>query len=228
MLRLILDRSGGCAGFALARADDILCELLWEGGSARSPAWFAELRDALEKCACRVEDVEQFVCAIGPGSFSGIRSALAALEGMALPGRKVVLGISSAAALAFEHSSAAFDSVTVIGDARRSTLWVTSFKPNSKCGLTRLDGGIPTQSADDFKLITEAQIADEVPERSLVISPDWERIGGLLSASFAAERLIPEKLSSRAPVLAEMAARFPVICRAAPMPIYLHPAVVVR
>jgi len=228
MLRLILDRSGGCAGFAVAQEKDVLCELRWEGGSIRSPNWFADLSAALAKCGCRVEDVDEFICAVGPGSFSGIRSALAALEGMALPGKKPVLGISSAAALAYERRDAGFKCVTVIGDARRSTLWITSFKFNSESGLTLLNGNAPSQSTDDFKLITRDDIEAEVPDGSLVISPDWDRIGDVLSDKFSAERLVPEKLSSCASVLAEMAERFPDLCKSEPLPVYLHPAVVVK
>ena len=228
MLRLIVDRSGGCAGFAVSRKNDVLCELQWKGGSIRSPKWFAELSAALEKSGCSVEDVDEFICAVGPGSFSGIRSALAALEGMALPGKKPVLGISSAAALAYEHRNAGFECVTVIGDARRSTLWLTSFKFNSEGGLTLLDGNAPSQSADDFELITTDELAAKVPDGSLIISPDWDRIGDLLSDKFSTERLVPEKLSSRASVLAEMAELFPELCKPEPMPVYLHPAVVVK
>ena len=228
MLRLILDRSGGCAGFAVARAADVISQLKWEGGSIRSPEWFAEMTAALESCGCRAEDVDQFICAVGPGSFSGIRSALAALEGMALPGGKSVFGISSAAALAYEHRNAGFDSVTVIGDARRSTLWITTYQFDQESGLVLQNGSVPSQSADDFKLITRDQLAATVPEGSLILSPDWDRIGDLLCENFAADRLVQEKLSSSAPVLAEMAECFPVLCKPEPMPVYLHPAVVVR
>ncbi|MFO7937583.1 MAG: tRNA (adenosine(37)-N6)-threonylcarbamoyltransferase complex dimerization subunit type 1 TsaB [Kiritimatiellia bacterium] len=151
MLRLILDRSCGCAGFALSRDRDILCELKWEGGSARSPKWFAELSAAIRRSGCRVDEIDEFVCAVGPGSFSGIRSALGALEGMALPCGKPVLGISSAAALACEYMRDAFESVTVIGDARRSRLWSFSCRSDDESGLKLLNGGIPSQSPEDFE-----------------------------------------------------------------------------
>ena len=228
MLRLILDRSGGCAGFALARGKDVLCEQKWEGGSIRSPQWFAELSAAISNCGCRVDEVDEFICAVGPGSFSGIRSALAALEGMALPGGKTVLGISSAAALAFEYRNSGSEIISVLGDARRSTLWLTSYKFNEDRGLVLLDGSIPSQSADDFMLIKDDQLVSEVPDGSLVISPDWDRIGDLLSDTFDSHRLVRKKLSSRPSVLAEMAESFPEVSKPEPMPVYLHPAVVVR
>ena len=228
MLRLILDRSCGCAGFALARDKDILCEFLWEGGSIRSPEWFAEMADAIADCGCSVVDVDQFICAVGPGSFSGIRSALAALEGMALPGGSPVLGISSAAAMAFEYGGDKSGSVTVIGDARRSRLWVASFKRDPKNGLALFDGGAPSRSADDFELVKAVDIEAAVPDGTLILSPDWDRIGELLTETFSDERLVSRKLSSRAPVIAEMAADYPALFHLEPMPVYLHPAVVVR
>jgi tRNA threonylcarbamoyl adenosine modification protein YeaZ len=226
MLRLILDRSGGCAGFAFADESKVICEKLWEGGSIRSPEWFAEISAQLDAAGCSVVDVDEFVCAVGPGSFSGIRSALAALEGMALPGNKKVYGISSAAALAYEYGGVDYNSVTVIGDARRSRLWISSFKLDPRTGLMLLDNRAVSQTADDFELVKAEDAVNSVPEGTLILSPDWDRIGDLLMDSFPAERLVQKKLSSSAAVIALMASKFPGLCRPEPMPVYLHPAVV--
>ena len=228
MLRLILDRSGAHAGFALADEERILCAKTWEGGYASSPDWFAELSDTLAASGRRLDEVGQFVCAVGPGSFSGIRSALAALEGMALPGNKPVCGISSAAALAFEYGSDQRRTVSVIGDARRSRLWLASFVPDPARGLALADGSEVTQTASDFALIRAEEVAARVPDDALVLSPDFDRIGALLEDAFPRERLIPARVSSRASVIAGMAARYSSLCRLEPVPVYLHPAVAER
>lgn len=228
MLRLTLDRSGGCAGFAFADECEVICEKQWEGGSIRSPEWFAEMSAELDGAGCSIVDVDEFICAVGPGSFSGIRSALAALEGMALPGRKKVYGISSAAALAYEYGGGDYNLVTVIGDARRSRLWLSSFKLDTQKGLTLHDDRTVTQTADDFTLLKAEEVADSVPAGTLILSPDWDRIGDLLMETFPAERLVKKKISSSAAVMALMASKIPALCRPEPMPVYLHPAVVVR
>lgn len=229
MRRLILDRSCGCAGFALAQEDQVICKKLWEGKAARSPTWLAEMADVMCASGCCVDQVDEFVCAIGPGSFSGIRAALAACAGMALPGRNPVLGISSAAALAFEYAGKGYASVTVIGDARRSRLWCVSYQLSEDAHAFKLFNGAPiTNTAEDFELLNIEQLEQGIPGGTLILSPDWERVGDLLMERFPIERLVTKQLSPNLDVLARLAHCLPALCRLEPLPIYLHPAVVVK
>jgi len=229
MLRLILDRSAGCAGFALAQAEQVICQRLWAEDGMRSPLWFTEMAAVMRSSGYSVADVDEFVCGIGPGSFSGIRAALSALEGMALPGRRPVLGISGAAVLAVQYGGAACSSVTVIGDARRSRLWCVSYQLSGSGELLELaNGAAITHTAADFELLTAAELTAHVPPGSLILSPDWERTGEFLKESFSAGRLMMKRVSPDIEVMARLASRQPALCRLEPLPIYLHPAVVVK
>ncbi|MFA7171917.1 MAG: tRNA (adenosine(37)-N6)-threonylcarbamoyltransferase complex dimerization subunit type 1 TsaB [Kiritimatiellia bacterium] len=229
MRRLILDRSCSCTGFAFAQEERVICKKLWEGKAARSPAWLAEMADVMRAYSCRVDEVDEFVCAIGPGSFSGIRAALAACAGMALPGRNPVLGISSAAALAFEYAGGNYAAVTVIGDARRSSLWSVSYQLSQDALELKLFTSAPiSNTAGDFELLTAEQLERRIPAETLILSPDWDRVGDLLMERFPIERLVTKQVSPDLDVLARMAHRMPALCRPEPLPIYLHPAVVVK
>ncbi len=229
MLRLILDRSAGSAGFALAQEERVICKKVWEGDGVRSPAWFMEMADLIRSSGYSVTDVDEFVCGIGPGSFSGIRAALSALEGMALPGRKPVLGISGAAVLAVQMAREGVNTVTVIGDARRSRLWSVSYQLDRNGRIRELaNGGEVTHSAADFELLAAAELSARVPPGSLILSPDWERIGGVLTENFSPERLMMQTASPDIEVMARLVSRQPAQCRPEPLPIYLHPAVVVK
>ena len=68
-----------------------------------------------------LEGVERIVVGTGPGSFAGIRSALAFAQGYALATNCEVLGLPSACALAGEGR------IAVIGDARQGKAWVALF-----------------------------------------------------------------------------------------------------
>ncbi|MDD2600656.1 MAG: tRNA (adenosine(37)-N6)-threonylcarbamoyltransferase complex dimerization subunit type 1 TsaB [Kiritimatiellae bacterium] len=229
MRRLILDRSCSCAGFAFTQEDRVLCKKLWEGKAARSPAWLAEMADVMRAFDCRLDQVDEFVCAIGPGSFSGIRAALAACSGMALPGRNPLLGISSAAALAFEYALGDYAAVTVIGDARRSRLWCVSYQLSLDAREFKLFAGAPiSNTAGDFELLTAEELERRIPAGTLIISPDWDRVGDLLMERFPAERLVKKQVSPDLDVLARLAHCLPTLCRPEPLPIYLHPAAVVK
>ena len=225
MLRLILDRSGEQAAFALADEQDILCQQSWTGGYHSAPDWFAQMLNSLRGSGCALQDIAEFVCAIGPGSFSGIRSALATLEGLALPDEKPVSGISTASAIAFEFVLKEGRAVSVVGDARRSTLWLASFKFDKDCGLTLFNNSAVSQSDSDFQLVAPLDLAHLLPEDSLVVSPDFDRIGDLLQGSCNSERLVSDKVAPDITTYVVMATEYPGLCRREPLPVYLHPAV---
>ena len=70
--------------------------------------------------------VTRIAVAVGPGSFSGIRSALAFAQGFALPVGAQVIGIPTPAAIwrAYTTEHPEVKEGVVIGDARRGKLWV--------------------------------------------------------------------------------------------------------
>jgi len=167
------------------------------------------LRDAdVSSCA-----VTRFAAGIGPGSFSGIRSAIAVLSGLALPSGASVEGVSSAAATnaVFRRRHPEADTVAVVGDARRGHIWVALFEPD-----THAHNGI-----EDFVLIDHDAVASRIPSHAAVITPDMSRIGPLLISAFSEARVFA------AIPTAEAVGRLALGgCSATALPIYLHPAVV--
>jgi len=162
--------------------------------SGRNGAWTEDLDLA---------DVERIVVGIGPGSFAGIRSALAFANGYALGTKCEVFGLPSPCALAGEGK------VAVVGDARQGKAWVALF-----------DGFVA--SRDVFQVEMTA-LATAVPEDFSVVTPDAKRIDGLLRETFG-ERY----LGGRQPTddgLRRYAEANPAALIREPLPIYLNPAV---
>ncbi|MBR2838502.1 MAG: tRNA (adenosine(37)-N6)-threonylcarbamoyltransferase complex dimerization subunit type 1 TsaB [Kiritimatiellae bacterium] len=150
-----------------------------------------------------LEGVDRIVVGTGPGSFAGIRSALAFAQGYALGRKCEVLGLPSACAFAGDGRLA------VVGDARRGLFWVALF-----------DGF--RQERDIFQ-VGEAGLAEAVPGDFAVTTPDAARIDQLLKAVFG-ERYI----GGRTPTeegLRRFAEANPAVLRPEPLPIYLNPAV---
>lgn len=170
-------------------------------GECRKGDWVEELD---------LEGVERIVVGTGPGSFAGIRSALAFAQGFALgrPGLEV-LGMPSACAIAGEHYRANPGSgrLTVVGDARQGKLWIAEFE-----GL-RLLGEVYQVEASALQLhaLTE------------VVSPDDRRIGALLREAFG-DRYLGERAPT-ADGLRIFAEADPSVLVKEPLPIYLNPAV---
>ena len=168
-----------------------------------------------------LEGIERIVVGTGPGSFAGIRSALAFAQGYALgkPGMEV-LGLPSACAIAadfYSHSQFPIpnsqfpipQSLTVIGDARQGKLWIAEFEGYNL--------------VKDIYQIESADLRLRLSTSTSIVSPDDNRIGSLLKETFG-DRYLGERMPT-AEGLRLFAEANPAILVKEPLPIYLNPAV---
>ena len=161
-----------------------------------------------------LEGIERIVVGTGPGSFAGIRSALAFAQGYALgkPGMEV-LGLPSACAIAATFFSQPQPStstcLTVVGDARQGKLWIAEFEGYNL--------------VKDIYQIESADLRLRLSTSTSIVSPDDKRIGELLKSTFG-ERYVGERLPT-AEGLRLFAEANPAVLVKEPLPIYLNPAV---
>ncbi|HXJ91437.1 MAG TPA: tRNA (adenosine(37)-N6)-threonylcarbamoyltransferase complex dimerization subunit type 1 TsaB [Terriglobia bacterium] len=127
MLILAFDTTSPEGGVALYRDDASLGDLRADGKGNYSIALF-EMTDQLLANAClRLEEVEVFAAASGPGSFTGIRVGLAAAQGWAKAFGRPVRGVSVLEAMveaALPHADVALPLV----DARRGEFYGGVFR----------------------------------------------------------------------------------------------------
>ena len=165
--------------------------------TGRNGAWASELD---------LHDVDRIVVGIGPGSFAGIRSALAFAKGFAIGRSCEVLGLPSPCALAANHAE---EPLAVIGDARGGQYWIALF--------------------DGFKLVcpvfqvSKDELHLRVPLAAKVVTPDAARIDELLKEIFAERYLGGEVPTDDG--LRRFAEANPKALQTDPLPIYLNPAV---
>jgi len=232
MLTLVVERSTSRPGWALFR--DAVCQLekVTDVEPSRAPDWLARLGEALDAAGVSLAEIDRFAAGLGPGSFSGTRAAVAALQGMALPGGKPLVGVSSAAALAFAMLSqrkerGSHTPVAVVGDARRERLWCAVYALQGERLVVCNWAGArpPTHTAVDFTLTTWADLPRHLPPETAVVSPDWERIGARLLSLLPASDLAAKPLTPAAADVGRLLLSDPAAAHADPLPIYLHPAV---
>jgi len=225
MRYLVMDRSTIRPGLAVFDGGELAFEQAWDGEPTRAPEWIAWVAEGLAAKGLSVSDMGAFVCGLGPGSFSGIRACLSALQGMALPGGNPVYGVASAAALALGQAEGAAE-VTVVGDARRSRLWCVTYRVEAGAHRVRLaDGRVPTHTSDDFRLVPAEELPQSVPAGSRILSTDWERLGDFLTARFPVERLVARAVYPSAADVGRLFLAEPQVGVLEPLPVYLHPAV---
>lgn len=153
-----------------------------------------------------LDGVERIVVGTGPGSFAGVRSAIAFAKGCAIGRGCEVLGLPSPCALADGGKLA------VVGDARCGKLWIAL-----------LDGFALVRDIFQIEATGLKDFATSLPNGFTVVTVDEKRIGAALKETFgnryAGER-IPDDEGLRRFAEANPAALSPN-----PLPVYLNPAV---
>ena len=202
-------------------------------GECRSGEWVEQLD---------VDGVERIVVGTGPGSFAGIRSALAFAQGYAIGTTCEVLGLPSACALAADYfASTAADSQSSIFNSLSSI-------PNSQFSSSNSQFSSSNHQHRPFAVVGDARqgkywialfegyrlVCDifqvdretlpyRVPQGVKVTTPDAKRIDSLLKEVFG-ENYIGGGTPT-AEGLRRFAEASPEILKSEPLPIYLNPAV---
>lgn len=199
MLILAADTSTNAGSLALAESTDlgfrILVERSWDlaggangkrraGAPNHSDRIVPEIEEMLRASGVAYGELGGLACAIGPGSFTGLRVALSALKGIALARDLPLAGVSTLEALAWNAPYSARIVVPML-DAKKAEVYGAAFSFDAQGTLVRL---LPdTVSAPETFLAAVAALG-----RPVVLVGDGP-------AAYAAR--LPEFLGDRAAVL---------------------------
>jgi tRNA threonylcarbamoyl adenosine modification protein YeaZ len=122
-------RSVAVGDLAGATASRSLAEAVENGGRAVNA--FAMIERVLRQARLEREQIECLAIGLGPGSYTGIRAAIALAQGWQLvsqPGRVRLLGLSSAECVAAQAQAEGLSGrVAVVIDAQRGEFYLASF-----------------------------------------------------------------------------------------------------
>jgi len=217
MLMLAVEQSSDTGSVAVLNNGKVLGEREWDGLALRSCGLFACLKELLAAVALDLKDICRYAVDVGPGSYSGLRSSLAAVRAFALPGKLPIYALTGAETLAFEiMQEFPDDLVQIVGDARRQQLWTCFYGKN---------GNMPVVQPK-IQLIPENDFY--FAPGSVIVSPDWLRLQAKLKAMAGKNtRLIEEKRVPKAGCLGKLAyQKIQLNIPGEPLrPMYLHAAV---
>jgi len=218
---LAIEQSTATASLAVLDDDTIVRCREWRDAPRQNQQLFDILRELIADGTLALPAVDLFVAGLGPGSFAGMRMAVATAQALSLPGHKPVRGISSGRALAWinlNHIGAG--SALVAGDARRNRYWMASFT------LTNGD----FKQATAWTLVPRDDARQWLKPDMLFLTPDFERVPELVEAARLAGMKIPTgPQAATASDVGRLASL--ELQRGLPSeplePIYIHPAVFV-
>ncbi len=168
-------------------------------------------------------EIELYALSIGPGSYSGLRAAIATVSGLALPAKTPIFSIPTPDVIAYQylqkHSCNSPLEFIVIGDARRMQFWYRSY---------RNENGIPIPISD-IGLLKYSECLNVI--HSHLVSSEKEKIVDLfkpyLLSSYTLKAESEYPLAATVAIIAENCYKKEVSTQESNvvLPIYMHPAI---
>ena len=124
-LILAVDTTSEYGSLALLRDGELLEEELLHAPGSFSPVLYDELQRLLERHAVKLADVDCFAAASGPGTFTGVRVALACVKGLAEAMGRPAVAVSNLQAVA-RYGTARLRGAVL--DARRGEIYARGLR----------------------------------------------------------------------------------------------------
>ena|SRR2546426_2639387 len=154
---------------------------------------FALIEDVLRQANCERKTIECIAVGLGPGSYAGIRIAIAIAQGWQLAREINLLGVSSVEAIAWEAQKAKINgTATICIDAQRGEFYLATYSihraqpsaPLSPLGGERWGEGAARDLVPPLHLATAQETKARADAGDLMIGPEvtkWFPAGRILS-----------------------------------------------
>ncbi len=121
---LALDTSTRLAGCALYdEGRGLMAEYNWHSANRHTVELMPQAAHMLAQAGVRPADLQAVAVALGPGSFTGLRVALAAAKGIALATGARLIGVPTLDAVAYPHQNAPTPVIALIQAGRGRVCW---------------------------------------------------------------------------------------------------------
>ena len=131
-LILVIDTSTAIASVGIGRGHEALAQVHASAPRAYDEGIVPRIHEALAQAGCSLADLGVIACGRGPGSFTGLRIAMATAKGYAMALDRPLVTVSSTAATALGARDAG--SVVVAIDAKRGQVHVEAFDLRAGAG----------------------------------------------------------------------------------------------
>lgn len=215
MILFSIDCSTTHGSIALFEGDQLIQSQAWQEQKARHEGLFEVIGRFMAEQDW-LAGVDVFAVGRGPGAYSGLRVSLLGAQALAAPDNKPVISVSSMEALArFTSQTHDIEDITVIGDARRGSVWH---------GRLRRDQG--SLVSMEWRVDPVDDIKKTLDPASTLITPHWDALATLRETITGFTWLtgphFPDAEQIGRLAMARLAAGMP---SEPAIPLYLHPAV---
>lgn len=136
-LILSIETATRAGSIALARGSARLSTRTGDARRSHSTDLLELLQEALDEASCRVQDIDLFAVALGPGSFTGLRIGIATTKSLASTLERQVVGVPTLHAIA--RAAGAGKRVVALLPAGRGELFAQGFRVGNTGEIIPLD-----------------------------------------------------------------------------------------
>jgi tRNA threonylcarbamoyladenosine biosynthesis protein TsaB len=166
MTILALEFSSAQRSVAVARGESILSEAEESGG--RSIAAFGMIEKVLAEAKLDRGQIEAVAIGLGPGSYTGIRAAIAMAQGWQLAHGVKLLGVSSAECLAAQaRAERIWGRINVVIDAQRGEFYLAAWDVSAN----------GSREIAPLKIVSAAEIQSRAVAGEIFIGPEAAKCG---------------------------------------------------
>lgn len=128
---LAVDTSGNVCSAAVLRGERILSESYMDDKKTHSETIAPMADECLKRVGLSAANIDLFCCAIGPGSFTGLRIGTAMIKAFAHTSGKPAIGVNTLDALAYNLSGTG-EIVCPVIDARRGDVYTATYQNSAR------------------------------------------------------------------------------------------------
>lgn len=164
MITLAFDSTAKAASVAVCEDYKALALYTVDNGLTQSELLLPMAENILKSLKLTFDDIDLFACAVGPGSFTGVRIGVALVKGLALGKSKPCISVSTLEELA-ENARGLEGLIVPVMDARRSQVYTAIFES---------DGNELIRKSPDLalSLLDLAKILKEYSEKDIYLIGD--------------------------------------------------------
>ena len=153
---LAVDTSSDRGSVAITGGGEVLGEVRLVSSIQHSERLFRSIDFLFDHVNITIQDIDVFAAARGPGSFTGLRVGLAAVEGFAFANDKLSVGVSTLAAMAWQVGEPNTPLAPML-DARRGEVYCALFERRGE-ELVELRHPVVLKPAEWFSCLTERRV----------------------------------------------------------------------
>ena len=132
-----IDTSTNVRSAAITEEGRTIAEVCLDTGRKHSERLAPAVKQLFENAGLTPRDVDGYAVGLGPGSFTGLRTGISLLKGMAMANPAPVIGVSSLDALA-SAAGCCTDIVMPLFDAKKGQVFTARFESDGKGKVVRL------------------------------------------------------------------------------------------